>query len=330
MAIEIRSMDSGFVVETFVKKKKINKACYLLRVSVFHRMAHLQHDGFYLVLPSHARSERVHDNRSQHFKVDLPKELFLEGEWEVGVTELLYTQTFYEPSRFALSDSDLMWEFTSRYVHDWVAVHFPRELYTDNNPQRLVLSMRDTLKEVGDKTGVGPGIDIVDLRDWFHVTMDSGASLRLSLPIAHMFGFLDGNFALRSQYSDGRFQIQHGVQRMSLVWVEQPGLPLRFEINPPAHTRPFPRVDPFSITSNLNIKPVFDGTKKSRDLRKIVTKRTSHVQETFRNVHFFKLEKQRLKRVEIALKVDAEQEILFRSGSVVVTLQFRNRRQRLR
>ena len=119
---------------------------------------------------------------------------------------------------------------------------------------------------------------------------------------------------------------------MSMVWVEQPGLlPLRFEINPPAHTRPpFPRVDVFSITSNLNIEPVFDGTKKCRDLRKIVTKRASHVQETFRNVHFFKLEQQRIKRVEIALKVDAEQEILFRSGSVVVTLQFRNRRQRLR
>ena len=150
-------------------------------------MAHLQHDDFYLVLPSHARSEGVHDNRPQHFEVDLPKEMFLEGEWEVGVTELLYTQTFYEPSRFALSDSDLMWEFTSRNVHDWIAVHFPRELYTDKSPQRLVLSMRDTLKEVGDKAGVGPGIDIVDLRDRFHVTMDSGTSMRLSLPIAHVW-----------------------------------------------------------------------------------------------------------------------------------------------
>ena len=266
-------------------------------------MSNLQHEDFYLVLPSHARSEGVHNNRPQHFKVDLPKELFLEGAWEVDVTELLYTHTFYEPPRFALtydlSDSDLMWKFTSRNVHDWIAVYFPRELYTDKSYRR----------EVGDKTGVGPGIDIVDLRDKFHATMDPGASLRLSLPIAHMFGFLDDNFAMRSQYSDVRFQIRHGVQRMSLVWVEQPGLPLRFEINPPAHTRPFPRVDAFSITSNLNIEPVFDGTKKSRDLCKIVTKRTSHVQETFRNVHFFKLEQQRIKRVEIALKVDAEQEI---------------------
>ena len=114
----------------------------------------MQHDDFYMVLPSHARSEGVHDNRPQHFKVDLPKELFLEGEWEVGVTELLYTHTFYEPSRFALSDSDLMWEFTNRNVHDWIAVHFPRELYTDKRYRRLVLSMRDTLKEVGDKTGI--------------------------------------------------------------------------------------------------------------------------------------------------------------------------------
>ena len=83
--------------------------------------------------------------------------------------------------------------------------------------------MRDTLKEVGDKRGEGPGIDIVDLRDMFHVTMDPGASLRFSLPIAHMLGFVDDNFALRSQYKDGRFQIEHGVQRMSLVWVEQSG-----------------------------------------------------------------------------------------------------------
>ena len=121
---------------------------------------------------------------------------------------------------------------------------------------------------------------------------------------------------------------------MSLVWVEQPGLPLRFETAPPHGTanynpRPFPRVDASSIASNPNIEPFFDGHKKSRDLRKIVTKRTSHVQESFKNVHFFKLEQQRIKQVEIALNVDEEQEILFRSGSVVVTLQFRNRRDHL-
>ena len=41
----------------------------------------------------------------------------------------------------------------------------------------LVMEMRETLKEVGIKTGLGPGIDIVDLRDRLYVTMSLGASL---------------------------------------------------------------------------------------------------------------------------------------------------------
>ena len=59
--------------------------------------------------------------------------------------------------------------------------------------------MRETLKTVGIKTGMGPGIDIVDLRDKFYVIMSPGTSLPFSLPIAHMLGFLDDNFALTSQ-----------------------------------------------------------------------------------------------------------------------------------
>ena len=86
------------------------------------------------------------------------------------------------PAPHELRDNDLLWEFTNYDVEDWVATHFLRELYMDKSYRRLVLSMRDTLKEVGDKTGLGPGIDIVDLLDRFHVTMAPGASLRFSLP----------------------------------------------------------------------------------------------------------------------------------------------------
>ena len=188
-----------------------------------------------------------------------------------------------------------------------MASYFPRDQYIKKRYRRLVFEMRETLKEVGIKTGLGPGIDIVYLRDIFYVTMSPGASLRFSLPMAHMFGFLDDDLSFKSPYKDGRFQIQHSVQRMSLVWMQQPGLPLRFEIAPPQGTGnynpwPFPRVHVFSITSNLNIEPLFDGYKKSRHLGKIVIKETPHVQETFRNVYFFKLEQKRIKQLEIALK----------------------------
>ena len=102
-----------------------------------------------------------------------------------------------------------------------MASYFPREHYINKRYRRLVLEMNEILKTVGIKTGLGPGIDIVDLRDRFYVTMSPGVSLRFSLPIAHMFGFVDDNFAQTSQYKDGRFQIQHAVQRMSFVYNNQ-------------------------------------------------------------------------------------------------------------
>ena len=225
-----------------------------------------------------------------------------------------------------------MWEFTNNHVKVWMASNFTRALYQSKRYRRLVSEMQDALEAISDQTGQGTGIDIVYYRDRFFVTMTPGASLRFSLPIAHMFGFLDANFALRSPYKDGRFQIQHGVQRMSLVWVEQPTLSLRFEICPPQGTSnynppPFPRLNTFTIVTNLQIEPLFDGNKKSRDLRKLVVVK-GRVQETFQNVHFFNLEQQRIKQIEMVLKVDTEREMLFRSGSVVVTLQFRNRSRR--
>ena len=99
-----------------------------------------------------------------------------------------------------LSDSDLMWEFTNFDVEDWMASYFPRDHYIYKRYRRLVFEMSETLKEVEIKTGLGPGIDIMDLRDRFYVTMSPGATLRFSLPIADMFGFLDDNFSLTSQY----------------------------------------------------------------------------------------------------------------------------------
>ena len=38
----------------------------------------------------------------------------LEGAWEVGVTELLYTHRFYEPPRFTLTVDERTWSVTNR------------------------------------------------------------------------------------------------------------------------------------------------------------------------------------------------------------------------
>ena len=99
--------------EKYLQEYKDKEGIDLDRDAMATAMAYLQHDDFYLVLPSHARSEGVYDNRPQHFKVDLPKELFLEGDWEVGVIELLYTNTFYVSPRFTLTTDDRTWSVTN-------------------------------------------------------------------------------------------------------------------------------------------------------------------------------------------------------------------------
>ena len=81
--------------------------------SVLNKMINQQDDDFYLVLPSHARSEGVYDTRPQQLKVDLPKELSLEGAWKVGVTELFYIHTFYETVTFALTTDDHTWSVSN-------------------------------------------------------------------------------------------------------------------------------------------------------------------------------------------------------------------------
>ena len=53
-------------------------------------------DGFHLTLPSDGSMETFPDNTLAHFKTSLPQPLdFTEGEWEVGLTEMLYP-TFLE------------------------------------------------------------------------------------------------------------------------------------------------------------------------------------------------------------------------------------------
>ena len=48
-------------------------------------------DGFHLTLPSDGSIETFPDNTLAHFKTRLPQPLdFTEGEWEVGLNEMLY------------------------------------------------------------------------------------------------------------------------------------------------------------------------------------------------------------------------------------------------
>ena len=88
-------------------------------------------------------------------------------------------------------------------------------------------------------------------------------------------------------------------------------------------------VESFFVESNLNIEPWFDGRGKSRVLQWITPHESLQEGEqehkVFANIHYHKLHEQRLREIEIALKLDAEKEVPFYAGTVTVTLHFRNK-----
>ena len=162
-------------------------------MSLFNRMAHLQHDDFYLVLPYHAQSEGVHDNRPQHLKVDLPKELFLESSWEVGVTELLYTHTFYESPRFTLTADDRTLSVSNRARLDG-GTHFvtiAEEQYPGYND---VFEL-----EFDAVSAIFEGVPVVEatrgyfaggIIEQFRWVMQPQTRMHLPLPLARKLGFV--------------------------------------------------------------------------------------------------------------------------------------------
>ena len=82
-------------------------------------------------------------------------------------------------------------------------------------------------------------------------------------------------------------------------------------------------VESFFVESNLNIEPWFDGRGKSRVLQWITPHENlqegEQERKVFANIHYHKLHEQRLREIEIALKLDAEKEVPFYAGTVTNT-----------
>ena len=54
---------------------------------------------FYLTLPSNASMDAFPDNKTTGYRVQLPQDVNLEGEWEVGLYSVTYPNTWYTVQR---------------------------------------------------------------------------------------------------------------------------------------------------------------------------------------------------------------------------------------
>lgn len=68
--------------------------------------------SFYVTLPSNSSPEVYPDNTLTHFRVKLPQPITLEGQWEVGLAEIVYPHQWYnldEKSTYSYTSNGHQW-----------------------------------------------------------------------------------------------------------------------------------------------------------------------------------------------------------------------------
>ncbi|KAJ8042584.1 hypothetical protein HOLleu_09369 [Holothuria leucospilota] len=68
--------------------------------------------SFYVTLPSNSSPEVYPDNTLTHFRVKLPQPITLEGQWEVGLAEIVYPHQWYnldEESTYSYTANGEQW-----------------------------------------------------------------------------------------------------------------------------------------------------------------------------------------------------------------------------
>ena len=63
---------------------------------------------FYVTLPSNSSMQYFPDNKTSNFVTKLPRTLQLDGEWEVGLAEIVYPHTWYN----TYVKERILWKFT--------------------------------------------------------------------------------------------------------------------------------------------------------------------------------------------------------------------------
>ena len=115
----------------------------------------LAREDFYLILPSNTPSNHYWDNRPHHYKIELSQEILLQGEWEVGVTEISFFKTWYQPPKISLNEtSDLTWQYSTGEGNPFVTKKLPPASYLGyyNIFEHVVTAMKHDLAESGVTT----------------------------------------------------------------------------------------------------------------------------------------------------------------------------------
>lgn len=269
----------------------------------------MEEDYFYVTLPSNSSMNQYPKNTVTHFTTRLNKSINLEGDWEVGLAEIVYPQSWYTVRQLDL----LSW---------WVA---KATLPTNRRDPDGYLIVND---EDGDQYRLPPGAykKIEELTNAIHETMKgrtgSNGNVQFSVEPVSMravFTVAPGyvlwiNSALSNLLGFGKKQTETELG---------PGTYKGYDIvdfSQEQHS--------MYVYCNI-IKPQHVGDTAAPLLRVVPLIRKAHNPEPFHKVfdhiYFLPLVNQNFDTIEIDIRDDIGRPVAFERGRVVITLVFKKR-----
>lgn len=98
---------------------------------------------FYLTLPSNSSAKHFPNNTKAHFITKLLGDYELQGDWEVGLSEIIFPKSWYNVGKKEL----IHISFTDCYIH---GMHQPNHTYTIHIQEDYYSSLESLVQEIND------------------------------------------------------------------------------------------------------------------------------------------------------------------------------------
>ena len=281
---------------------------------------------FYLTLPSNSSMDYYPENTASHFYTKLPQDVTLSGDYEVGLSEIQLSNTY-----FNIEDGDCYFTYlipnTSKKEGD------PPENESSASVTPTALSVRPSEPDYKGplaKTVIVPG-GLYESNDFFiH---------QLSVMTKNEVGIQEnGKSRLKFYYNRASKKVSLTIYEKDGVLRLSQSLQRILSLPSGIFTGPGSFVSKFSMDLNEDFKSVYvycdlvsprmvgDTMAPLLRIVPLSERKAQIVYHMYEKPHYVPLSRFQFNSLEILLTTDKGRPISFTSGSTVVTLHFRRKR----
>lgn len=247
---------------------------------------------FYLCLPSNSSLNNFPQNNAGHFFTSLPRSINVEGEFEIGLSEIIFSNSYYN-----INDKEIGFKFSYKdYSSDYI--YLEHGLY--KTPIHFIDCLNNLLRIHREKDGKNVGVKFFFNQASKKVTLRilrTGLKFQMTQGLVDVIGLNEKEF--EGPVKTGGLRAIDINRDFSLIYVYCDLIEHRLVGD--------------TLAPLLRILPTADQT-------------SDVIHCIFQKPHYIPLAKRNFNFIEILLATDTGKKLQFQSDKTVVTLHLRPRR----